>query len=119
METPLDAILNQFEAEGADTWQERLDAARAELAALRAELAALRAATRWVPVTERLPPPTFDVRIFADDEVTMGHYDSTCEMWRDRLGEVLVPRDLVTHWQPLPPAQGPARPRVDGRQRRR
>ncbi|MBK6942515.1 MAG: hypothetical protein IPH13_20255 [Planctomycetes bacterium] len=44
METPLDAILNQFEAEGADTWQERLDAAYAAYAAADTAAAAAYAA---------------------------------------------------------------------------
>lgn len=103
METPLDAILNQFEAEGADTWQERLDAARAELAALRA-------ATRWVPVAERLPERGAAVLVARlVDETYVVESGKLFRMYTEPTWSG-NPYEPVTHWQPLPPAPGKETP---------
>lgn len=78
----------------------------AENKALRERVEALEAAQRWVPVTERLPPPLDDethsdwVQVAeADGDVSQAFLDWETGIWHNDGARL-----HVTHWQPLPTA---------------
>lgn len=75
--------------------------------AARAELAALRAATRWVPVTERLPEQGNYVLVHDKWEIQWVAFRTGPENdWVWLAGRGHEPLVGITHWQPLPPAPG-------------
>lgn len=87
-----------------DAMLKRAKAAEARAEAAEAKVRELEAASRWIPVTERLPENLQNVLFLADSgDVYMGTHMKSIRQWA---GYGLYWHDdnysSITHWQPLP-----------------
>ena len=62
------------------------------------ELQSAQPEKRWIPVSERMPEPRFDVWCNSDMGQMVGYYDEYAETWYGRDYLELI----VTAWMPLP-----------------
>lgn len=67
-----------------------------DAAGLRKEVTRIQNATKWIPVTERLPEPFVDVIVFRAGKILIDYHEENGWFAHDFQGR------RATHWMPLP-----------------